>query len=87
MAGPAAGDHQPFAHGGPGDGAHHRHLLSAAHIQPQNRIAIFIILKNHGADSALEDLQFLIQGFFSPVQRGNPLFFRLRNRRNRRFTA
>jgi hypothetical protein len=61
MAGPAAGDHEPLTNSRPGDCAHHGHLLSAAHIQAQDRIAVFIILKYHGADGTLEDLQFLIQ--------------------------
>ena len=59
MVAPLARDHQPLAHGRQRNGAHHRHRLTAAHIQPQDRIAVLIILVHHGADRALDDLHFL----------------------------
>jgi hypothetical protein len=59
MGTPATGNHKPLTNGRQRDGTHNRHHLAAAHIQTQNRIAIFIILIYHGADCALEDLHFL----------------------------
>ena len=67
MGRPAAGNHEPFAHSRQRNGSHNGDHLSAAHIQPQHRIAVFIILIHHGADRALEDLHFLFHELqFSP---------------------
>ena len=76
MGAPAAGDQEPLAHGGPGDGAHHRVGLAVGAVQAQYGIAIVIILIHHGADGTLEDLHFhLLQidplssvSFFSSLQ-------------------
>ena len=53
VAGPLARDHQPLAQNRHGDGAHHGDGISAAAVQPQDRVAVVIILINHSGDRAL----------------------------------
>jgi hypothetical protein len=62
MGTPAAGYHETFAHSRQGDGANDRHHLTAANIQPQHCIAIFIILVYYRTDCALYNLHFLLHG-------------------------
>ena len=64
---PLARHHQPFAHRGQGDGADHRHILTAAHVHAKDGIAVFVILIYHGADGALQNLQIFRQVVLSPI--------------------
>ena len=65
---PFSRDHEPLAHGGQGDGAHHGDGLAAAHIQADDGIAVIVILVNHGADDALDNFHFLFH-LISPINR------------------
>ena len=56
MTGPLAGDHQPLAGSGQGNGAYHGDGIAVITAQPQHGITVFVILKNHTGDGALQDL-------------------------------
>ena len=64
---PLARHHQPLAHCGQRDGTDHRYILSAAHVQPKDGVAVFVILIYHGADGALQNLQIFRQVVLSPI--------------------
>ena len=66
MVHPFAGDHQPFTHGRQRNGADHGDGLVTAAAQPQNGIAVFIVLIDDGADGTLDDLQFLFHTAVPP---------------------
>jgi hypothetical protein len=69
MAAPFARDHQPLADDGHGDRSHHRHMAAAA-VHPQDRVAVVVVLVNHGGNGSLQNFKFLAQNAFSPIQGG-----------------
>ena len=74
---PLARDHEPLAHSGQGDGAHHGDGLAAAHIQADDGVAVIVILVNHGGNDALDNFHFLFHLYIShklPVHRGQTVF-------------
>ena len=58
MGGPASGDGQPLPHHGHGDGSHHRHQLAVLRPQPQDRVAVLLILKDNRRYGSVEHFLF-----------------------------